>query len=125
MTFLSLPLHWWTQLALFFAILLIAMRPLGLYMARVFSGERTFLTPLMQPLETILYKLGRIDPHEEMGWKTYATSVLVFSAMGITALFALLVHQSFPDISADLVFNGKHNRSPVATCRRYIGFTDY
>ncbi|MFA6279707.1 MAG: potassium-transporting ATPase subunit KdpA [Bdellovibrionales bacterium] len=105
MSFLSLPLAWWGQVALFFTILLIAMKPLGLYMARVFEGEHTFLTPLMQPLENALYKLGGIDPKEEMGWKTYAASVLVFSLAGALVLFLFLLYQPFPDISADLALN--------------------
>ncbi len=105
MSFLSLPFAWWAQLALFFVILLVAMRPFGLYMARVFSGERTFLTPLMQPIENVLYKLGRIDPHEEMDWKTYTVSVLMFSIIGGLALFLFLLYQPFPDISADLALN--------------------
>ncbi len=105
MTFLSLPLAWWGQLALFFAILLIAMKPLGLYMARVFSGERTFLTPLMQPLENAIYKLGGIDPKEEMGWSAYAKSFLIFSFAEGLFLFLALLEQGSPSIDPHLALN--------------------
>lgn len=105
MSFLSLPVAWWSQLALFFAILLIAMRPLGHYMARVFEGERTFLSPLMQPVENVIYKLGGIDPKEEMSWKTYAKSFLFFSFVEGIVLFLALLGQGAPSIAPLLALN--------------------
>jgi K+-transporting ATPase ATPase A chain len=61
----------WLQLALYVAILLVLVRPLGLFMARVYGGERTFLHPLFGWLERLTYKAAGVDPSAEMNWKTY------------------------------------------------------
>jgi potassium-transporting ATPase potassium-binding subunit len=64
-------------------------------MARVFSGERVFLTPLMAPIESVLYKLCRINPRWEMGWKSYVMAVLGFSVVGFAYLYTLLRTQAY------------------------------
>jgi len=79
----------WLQIALYAAVLLALVRPLGAYMARVYQGERTVLDPLVGPLERTVYRLCGVDPSAEMGWKAYAFGVLAFSAAGLAALYAL------------------------------------
>ena len=74
------------QILLFFAIVLALTKPLGRFMARVFEGERTFLHPVLRPLERVIYRLGGVDEHSEQHWTTYAAALLAFSLVkfGIT-----------------------------------------
>jgi K+-transporting ATPase ATPase A chain len=103
----------WLQAVLFFALVIATTRPLGGYLARVFEGERTWLTPVVGPIETGLFKLCRIDPLREMSWKSYALSVLAFSLVGFAYLYALLRLQAFlplnpqgfGNLAPDLAFN--------------------
>ncbi|WP_337184416.1 potassium-transporting ATPase subunit KdpA [Shinella sp.] len=103
----------WLQIALFFLAVLIAIKPLGLYMARVFSGERTVLSPVFGRLETDLYRLSGISPDKEQGWLAYTLSMLVFSIAGFVALYAMLRLQAylplnpqgFSGMAPDLAFN--------------------
>jgi K+-transporting ATPase ATPase A chain len=81
------------HLAINLAILVMCMAPMGAYMARVYRGQATFLTPLLTWFETALYKLAGVDPETGMTWKTYALSALMFSGLGFTALYLLLVSQ--------------------------------
>jgi K+-transporting ATPase ATPase A chain len=62
-------------------------------MARVFNGQRTFLAPVVAPVERLLYRLFRVDVNEEMSWKTYAFSLVIFNVIGIAALFFLQLIQ--------------------------------
>ena len=67
--------------------------PLGEFMAKVFSGSRTFLTPIIAPVERMLYRLFRVDEKEEMSWKTYALSLVIFNIIGIVMVFILQIVQ--------------------------------
>jgi potassium-transporting ATPase potassium-binding subunit len=80
----------WLEIATFAIIVGLLTRPLGRYLARVYAGERTFLQPLIEPLETVLYRLAGIDPKVEQSWHRYATSLLLFHAFGILALYTIL-----------------------------------
>ncbi len=84
----------WLQIALFAGLVGLLTRPLGGYLARIYAGEPTFLHPLIGPVERTLYRLGGIDPAAEQTWYRYAVSLLVFHALGILALFALLRMQA-------------------------------
>ena len=79
----------WLQLIAYFVVLVLLVKPLGSYMARVYQGERTFLSPVIAPLERLTYRLTGIHPDEEMDWKTYAVAVLLFSLVGIVFLYLL------------------------------------
>ena len=81
------------QVAIFFAVLLLTVKPVGAFMAAVYQGERTFLSPLLAPVERLLYRLCRIDPAEEMDWKRYAVAMLLFNAVCFATLFAMLLFQ--------------------------------
>ncbi len=85
----------WLQAALFFVVVLALVKPVGAYMARVFEGERVFLTPVVAPIERVLYRVCRIDAGREMGWKTYAFCVMAFSLVGLAYLYVLLRTQAF------------------------------
>ncbi len=79
----------WIQIALFCAIVTALTKPLGGYMARLFSGERTFLSPVLGPVERALYRLGGVDEKTEHHWLTYGVAMLFFSVAGFLALYAL------------------------------------
>lgn len=104
----------WLQLALLVALLACTAKPLGLHLMRVLDARgRTFLDPVMRPVEQGIYRLLRIDPGEEQGWKGYAVSLLVFSMIGVAATYLVLrlQHrlplnpQKFGPMHADLAFN--------------------
>ena len=85
------------QIALYFLVLLALTKPLGTFMAKVFSGERTFLHPVLRPLEVGLYKLCGIQEDGEQHWTIYAGSMLAFSLVGIVFSYILLrLQQWFP-----------------------------
>jgi potassium-transporting ATPase potassium-binding subunit len=85
------------QIALYCVALLLLTPPLGKLMAKIFNGERTFLTPVLGWLERLIYKLSGIDPAREMDWKTYSIALLVFNILGFTIVFILqLVQSSLP-----------------------------
>src|SRR6266550_3045 len=79
----------WLQIALFSVIVILITRPLGGYMTRVFSGERTFLSPVLRPVERAVYWCCGVDEKEEQHWLTYAVAVLLFSVVGFLTLYAL------------------------------------
>ncbi len=79
----------WIQIAVFFAIVILITRPLGGYMTRVFAGERTFLSPVLRPIERAVYWCCGVDENEEQHWLTYAVAMLFFSIAGFASLYAL------------------------------------
>jgi len=83
----------WLQTILFFVVLLALVKPLGSFMAKVFQGERTFLSPVLVPCEKLIYRISGVKPEEEMGWKRYAGSVLLFNLALFVSLFILLMTQ--------------------------------
>jgi len=103
----------WLQFGLFSAILLASVRPVGIYLARVLEGERTWLDPVLRPVERFIYKLCGIHAGQEMNWREYAFAMLGFSAVsllltyGIERLQALLPWnpQHLAGVSPDLAWN--------------------
>ncbi|MEP9352328.1 potassium-transporting ATPase subunit KdpA [Xanthobacter sp. KR7-65] len=83
------------QIALFCLAVGLLTRPLGGYMTRVFTGERTLLSPVLRPVEGLVYRAGGIDPAREQHWLAYAVSMLVFHAGGFLLLYAILRLQGF------------------------------
>src|SRR3974390_2249673 len=79
----------WMQIALFSVIIILITRPLGGYMTRVFAGERTFLSPVLRPVERAVYWCCGVDEKEEQHWLTYAVALLFFSVAGFVSLYAL------------------------------------
>jgi potassium-transporting ATPase potassium-binding subunit len=79
----------WVQIALFSVIVILITRPLGGYMTRVFAGERTFLSPVLRPVERAVYWCCGVDEKEEQHWLTYAVAMLFFSVVGFVTLYAL------------------------------------
>jgi potassium-transporting ATPase potassium-binding subunit len=79
----------WIQIALFCAAVVALVRPLGGYMTRVFNGERTFLSPVLRPVEAALYWAAGVDPQREQHWVTYTVAMLFFHIGGFAILYAL------------------------------------
>ncbi len=81
------------QTVIFFLTLLVLIKPVGAYMARVYQGERTLLSPLLLPCENLLYRICGVERDEEMGWRRYAWAMLLFNLVLFVGLFALLLLQ--------------------------------
>jgi potassium-transporting ATPase potassium-binding subunit len=79
----------WTQILLFFLIILAVTKPMGVFMARVFNRERTFLDPILRPIERVIYRLTGVDEDREMRWTEYAAAMLLFSVVSLLVLYAL------------------------------------
>jgi len=84
-----MTINGWLQILVFLALIFVVTRPLGIFMARVFSGERTFLDPLLRPIERLLYRLTGVDESHEMRWTEYATSMLLFSGVSMLLLYLI------------------------------------
>ncbi len=80
----------WLQIAIFVGVLTALTPPLGAYMARVYTGERVFLSRILGPLERGLYRLLRVDPGRGQDWKAYGRSTLLFSVLSFAALYLIL-----------------------------------
>jgi potassium-transporting ATPase potassium-binding subunit len=79
----------WLQLIIYMVVLLALAKPLGTFMAKVFQGERTFLDPVLRPLERLIYRTAGVNSEEEMGWKTYAVAMIVFNVLGAFVVYGL------------------------------------
>src|SRR4051794_7253382 len=79
----------WIQVAVYCALILVSVKPLGLYMARVFNGERTFLTPVLRPLERGIYRICGIDESREQHWIRYTIGMLLFSLASFLFVYGL------------------------------------
>lgn len=82
-------LYSWIQIIGYFTILLLLVKPLGSYMAKIYQGERVFLDRVLAPVEGFMYRFSGVKPGEEMNWKTYAVAVMIFNLLGLFAVYAL------------------------------------
>jgi K+-transporting ATPase ATPase A chain len=106
--------HHWLELALFIAALVLITKPLGLHLNQVLKADgRTFLDPVLKPLEKLTYAILRLDPAKEQGWKQYTFALLIFSAVSCLFTYAILRLQyylplnpeKFPGLAPHLAFN--------------------
>src|ERR1700749_11643 len=103
----------WIQILLFCAVVTALVKPLGWYMTRVFNGERTFLSPVLRPVEAALYWIGSVDDRREQHWLTYTVSMLLFHVGGFFIIYGLMRLQAFlpfnpagqSAVAEDLSFN--------------------
>ena len=101
------------QILLFIAVLVALVKPLGTFMAKVYDGERTFLSPVLEPIERGIYRLAAIKPSVESNWKRYALALLLFNFIGLVVVYLLqrlqgvlpLNPQGFAAVSPDSSFN--------------------
>ncbi len=92
----------WLQILVFLGLIFAVTKPLGVFMTRVFSRERTFLDPVLRPIERLLYRVTGVDESHEMRWTEYATTMLVFSATSMLVLYLI------QRIQGMLPFNPQH-----------------
>jgi K+-transporting ATPase ATPase A chain len=117
------------QIALFLACLLLLTRPLGVYMARVFGGERTPLSPFLGPVERLLYRASGVDPAAEQRWTAYAAGMLLFNVAGLVLLYLILRlqgalplnPQGLAALRPDLVFNTAVSFTTNTNWQSYAG----
>ena len=109
----------WLQFAVFFAVLLLMMRPLGLYIARVLQGEKTFLDPVLRPVERLLYRACGIRAEQEMNWQQYSVAMLVFSCVSLLLTYVIERAQAL------LPWNPQHlaGVSPALAFNTAVSFT--
>jgi len=79
----------WLQILLFLALVFLVTKPMGIFMARVFNREKTFMDPVLRPVERLLYRLTAVDENHEMRWTEYAISMLLFSMVSMVVLYLM------------------------------------
>jgi potassium-transporting ATPase potassium-binding subunit len=119
----------WLQIVVYLAVILAITKPLGVFMARVFSRERTFLDPVLRPIERLLYRLTLVDEEHEMRWTEYALSMLLFSGVSMLVLYLIermqqilpLNPQKFVAVAPDLAFNTAASFTTNTNWQNYAG----
>ena len=121
----------WVQILLFLALILVLTKPLGVFMARVFNRERTFLDPVARPIERLLYRVTGVDENHEMRWTEYAVAMLMFSGVSMLMLYLIervqqwlpLNPQKFGPVAQDLAFNTAASFTTNTNWQNYAGET--
>ncbi len=124
-----MTIHGLLQIGLYLLTLLLLVKPLGGYMARVYEGQPFILERVLGPLERLLYRLMGVRPDEEMDWKAYAAALLVFSVVGMLFLYALLRLQGalplnprgFGGMAPELAFNTAASFTTNTNWQNYAG----
>jgi K+-transporting ATPase ATPase A chain len=97
-----MTLNGWLQIVIFFALVLAVTKPLGIFMAHVFNRDKTFLDPILRPIERLIYKLTGVNEKREMRWTEYATAMLLFSLVSMLVLYIV------QRLQGHLPFNPQH-----------------
>jgi potassium-transporting ATPase potassium-binding subunit len=122
----------WLQILLFLAVVLLVTKPLGVFMARVFSRERTFMDPVLRPLERLVYRVTGVDENHEMRWTEYAISMLLFSLVSMLVLYLMERLQAYLPLNpqklgavspAHLAFNTAASFTTNTNWQAYAGET--
>jgi K+-transporting ATPase ATPase A chain len=119
----------WTQIIVFLFEILVITKPLGIYLARVFEREKTFLDPLARPIERLIYKLTGVDEATEMRWTEYTVAMLLFSAASMILLYLIervqlwlpFNPQHFANVAPDLAFNTAASFTTNTNWQSYSG----
>jgi len=119
----------WIQILAFLALILAVTKPLGVFMARVFNRERTFLDPVVRPIEHLLYRVTGVDENQEMRWTEYAVAMLMFSGVSMLLLYLIeraqqwlpLNPQKFGAVAHDLAFNTAASFTTNTNWQNYAG----
>lgn len=121
----------WFQIGLFLLVIFALTKPLGVFMAHVFSGERTLLDPFMRPIERLLYRITGVDQNREMRWTEYAIAMLLFSAVSMVILYLIQRFQAWlpwnpqhwVNVAPDLAFNTAASFTTNTNWQAYSGET--
>ncbi len=84
-----MTINGWLQIAIYLGLILAVTKPMGVFMTRVFNRERTFLDPVMRPVERLVYRLSGVDENHEMHWTEYAAAMLLFSVVSMLLLYLI------------------------------------
>ena len=103
----------WLQIGLYLLAVFLVTKPLGIFMARVFSREKTFLDPVLRPIERLFYRLCGVDENQEMRWTEYGAAMLLFSGVSMILLYVIervqqwlpLNPQHFANVPPELAWN--------------------
>src|SRR5215470_13854216 len=98
----DMTINGWLQILFFLVLVFLVTKPMGVFMARVFNREKTFMDPVLRPVERLLYRVTGVDEDHEMRWTEYAISMLLFSVVSMVVLYAMERLQGF------LPFNPQH-----------------
>jgi K+-transporting ATPase ATPase A chain len=126
-----MTLNGWVQILLFLVLILAVTKPLGIFMARVFNRERTFLDPVARPVERLLYRVTGVDENHEMRWTEYAVAMLLFSGFSMLVLYLIervqqwlpWNPQKFGAVAQDLAFNTAASFTTNTNWQNYAGET--
>ena len=126
-----MTLNGWTQILLYLAAVAAVTVPLGRYMAHVFGRERTWLDPVLRPLERLIYRLTGVDERHEMRWTEYGLTMLAFSLVSMLVLYALMRVQAWlpfnpqglANVAPDLAFNTAASFTTNTNWQSYVGET--
>ena len=121
----------WLQIGLYLLVLVLLVKPLGAYMARVFEGGRTPLSQIFAPVERFIYRLSGVNPDTEMNWKTYALAMLLINFAGMLLVFLIQRFQGFlplnplqlDGVKPDLAFNTAVSFATNTNWQSYAGET--
>jgi potassium-transporting ATPase potassium-binding subunit len=124
-----MTLNGWLQILLYLAAILVVTAPLGRFMTRVFNRERTWLDPVLRPIERLIYRSTAVDEAREMRWTEYAVAMLLFSVVSMTVLYVMqriqlwlpLNPQGFVAVPPDLAFNTAASFSTNTNWQAYSG----
>ena len=119
----------WFQIGFFLLLVLLVAKPLGSFMVRVFNRERTFLDPVMRPIERLLYRVTGVDETHEMRWTEYAIAMLLFSMVSMILLYMIervqlwlpWNPQHLPNVGTDLAFNTAASFTTNTNWQNYSG----
>ncbi len=114
----------WLQVAIFVAVVIALTPPLGIYMAKVFGGERVFLTPVLGPLERLTYRVLRVDTAEDQDWKAYARSLVLFSLFSWVLLYLILRTQGIQPFNPEGFHSGSWDVS-FNTASSFVSNTNW
>jgi K+-transporting ATPase ATPase A chain len=119
----------WFQIGFFLLVIFLITKPLGVFLARVFSSEKTFLDPVLRPIERLIYRLTGIDEKHEMRWTEYAVAMLLFSGASMALLYLMervqrflpLNPQKFANLQPDLAFGTAASFTTNTNWQAYSG----
>src|ERR1700732_228679 len=119
----------WFQIAFFLLLILAVTKPMGVFIARVFNREKTFMDPVLRPVERLLYRITGVDENHEMRWTEYAVAMLMFSGVSMVLLYLIervqqwlpLNPQKFGAVAQDLAFNTAASFTTNTNWQNYAG----
>src|SRR5258708_2852885 len=127
-----MTINGWLQIFVFLTLIFAVTKPLGIFMTRVFNREKTFMDPVLRPMERLLYRVTGVDETHEMPWTEYAVSMLLFSAVSMLVLYLIQRVQGFLPLNpqkfgavtpAHLAFNTAASFTTNTNWQAYSGTT--